>query len=183
MRRLDAKPGSTATPEHPALPLHDRRRRDRRGCGRAPSAVTEPDRPAPARVNSIPPPGVKARSHGRCRPDSTVDTVSVGAGPATAAGGCPPRCDAAASEREGDERTSGRAMSGRMGDAHADLLGPPRQGTSGSAGVGDAPGVDDDAAVLAAGLEDGGAVAVVPRLHGEATRRASPATRTGRPCP
>ncbi len=45
------------------------------------------NRIAPAfSVNSIPPPGVNARSQGRWMPDSTVDTDRDGAGPGTPTG-------------------------------------------------------------------------------------------------
>ena len=54
-------------------------------------------------VKSIPPPGVKARSHGWCRPERTVDTVSVGQA-AGAAAGSHAALSIAAREQDGDER-------------------------------------------------------------------------------
>ena len=81
--------GSTATPSIPPSPWAT----TSAGTASVRTAPLdgdpEPDRRRPRSVNSIPPPGVKARSHGRCRPDERPSRRR-GWGPTAAAVGTRP---------------------------------------------------------------------------------------------
>ena len=75
-------------------------------------------------VNSMPPPGVKARSHGFCRPLSTVDTVNAGAATAAVRTGSAERA-AAPVVRPTDDTAKPNARNARHGTT-TDHGGPPQ---------------------------------------------------------